>query len=216
MRNNDKVYEMKTILAILCITLFAGCQDSTPGQVNAESGASGNSAPMPSADNTDAYFRFAIDGKAMQIAIDDISTPLRYDGSFQVFAGADRQMSVVLTVPNVAQCPCVVPAGSTDTSSPISQGSVSLQHFPKPGNGLNNRYSGLGGTPPARAVEITKIDRHADRSVWVTGLFSTTVLKTQSNGDGPENRDYVISDGQFRLHVAASNSAAFESDTGAK
>ena len=121
-------------------------------------------------------------------------------------------MSVILTVPNVAACPCVVPAGSSDTSSPISQGSVSLQHFPNPGNGLNNWYSGLEGTPPARAVEITKIEKLTDGSHWVTGLFSTTVLKTQSNGDGPENRDYVISDGQFRLYVKASNSAAFETD----
>ena len=61
-----------------------------------------------------------------------------------------------------------------------------------------------------RAVGITKIEKQPDGSRWVTGLFSTTVLKTQSNGDGPENRDYVISDGQFRLHVPASNSAAFD------
>ena len=200
--------------------LLTGCQDSsqdsTTGQAGAKSGASGNGASTLSAGSNDAYFRFAIDGKAMQIAIDDISTPLRYDGSFQVFAGADRQMSVILTVPNVAKCPCVVPAGSSDPSSNISQGSVSLQHFPNPGNSLNNWYSGLEGTPPARAVEITKIEKQPDGSRWVTGLFSTTALKTQSNGDGPENRDYVISDGQFRLHVEASNSAAFESDAGAK
>lgn len=203
---------MNALKCMLTVVLLTGCLDATPGETGTSSKA--NSAAS-SADKSEAYFRFAIDGKAMQIAIDDISTPLRYDGSFQVFAGADRQMSVILTVPNVAGCPCVVPAGSIDPSSVISQGSVSLQHFPNPGNGLNNWYSGMDGVVPARAIEITKIEKQADGSRWVAGLFSTTVLKTQSNGDGPENRDYEIRDGQFRLHVPASNVAAFESD-GAK
>ena len=206
---------MKIIFCLCIAVLLSSCQDSTSGNDGASVGATGNSTSIVSSDS-DAYFRFAIDGKAMQIPISDIITPAKYDGSFQVFAGPDRQMSIVLTVPNIAQCPCVVPAGSNDTSSTISQGSVSLQHFPNPGNGLNNWYSGLDGVPPARAVEITKIEKQSDGSRWVTGLFSTTVLKTQSNGDGPENHDYVISDGQFRLHVAASNSGAFENDAGAK
>lgn len=200
---------MKTLLCIFCAALLGGCQDSTSLQPGSQASQSGT-APAAITDSGDAYFRFAIDGKAMQIPIRDIITPAKYDGSFQVFAGPDRQMSIVLTVPNIAQCPCVVPAGSNDTGSNISQGSVSLQHFPNPGNGLNNWYSGLDGVPPARAIEITKIEKQTDGSRWVTGFFSTTVLKTQSNGDGPENHDYVISDGQFRLHVAASDSAAFE------
>ena len=206
---------MKTLLCTCCAVLLGGCQDSTAVQAGSEASQSAT-IPALSADSGGAYFRFAIDGKAMQIPVSDIITPAKYDRSFQVFAGPDREMSIVLTVPNIAQCPCVVPAGSNDTSSNISQGSVSLQHFPKPGNGLNNWYSGLEGVPPARAVEITKIEKQADGSRWVTGLFSTTVLKTQSNGDGPENHDYVISDGQLRLHVSASDSAAFENDEGAK
>jgi len=92
----------------------------------------------------------------------------------------------------------------------INQGSLSLQHYPNPGNGLNNWYLGRAGTPTASAIEITDVGTvDKDRYRYVTGKFATTVLKTESNGAGPENRDYEITEGRFRLKHQSSGADSF-------
>lgn len=180
-------------LFTLCVLLMAGCSktadDDTAATVSAIEAPAG-------AD--DQHFSFTIDGEPMHIAVADIYVSLGYGDTLKVFAGAERKLSVTLTVPNVTNCPCVVPAGATAAGDELTQGSVSLQHYPNPGNGLNNWYLGLDGTPPDHAIEITDIGTIVDGARYISGTFDTTVLKTQSNGDGPENRDYVVA-GTFRL-----------------
>jgi hypothetical protein len=183
--------------ALVCVTAFVcalvGCSESnTNAPVNTEA--------MPTSANGDAeYFTFAIDGKPMQIAPEEISTSMRPSGELLILAGAYRELSITLTIPDIAHCPCVVAAGATDPASPIGQGSVSLQGYPTPANGLNSWYVGQLGTPAENAIAITDLGTREKVGRYLSGTFHTTVLKTESNGDGPENRDYVITEGRFRV-----------------
>ena len=189
---------MKKLLAIIIAAgALAGCGKDNNAASTAAADASATTSTPASSD--DQYFSFAIDGEPKQIPIKDVFASLGYGGVFKIYAGADRSMSLSITVPDIANCPCTVAAGSTEPASDIGQGSVSLQHYPNPGNGLNSWYVGQEGTPAADAVRITDIGTIVDGARYVSGEFHTTVLKTESNGDGPENRDYVISDGKFRL-----------------
>lgn len=178
---------MKPILLLaFCLPLLAGC-DST--------GTAASSAPTSS----DApFFHLTIDGTPVSIPLEDISSSYYPDGTLKFFAGSYRQTSLTLIVPNIANCPCQVPAGSVEPGSELSQGAVSLQHYPNPGNGLNSWYTGQPGTPEANAIEITDIGAPQGRMRMITGRIHATVLKTESNGAGPENRDYRI-EGSFRL-----------------
>ena len=180
------------------ILLISGC-GRTAGGNGASAATTAPTAAEASTRADDQYFDFSIDGEPMHIRVADIYVTLGYGGTLKVYAGAERQMSIALTIPNIASCPCVVPAGSTDPANELGQGSLSLQHYPKPGNTLNNWYVGLEATPATDAIEITDIGTIVDGARYVSGSFHTTVLKTESNGDGPENHDYVISDGRFRL-----------------
>ena len=143
-----------------------------------------------------------------QIPLDEVFTSYRPDGTLMVFSGAYRKTSLTLTIPNIAQCPCQVPAGATEPGSDLSQGSVSLQHHPNPGNGLNSWYTGQPGTPDASAIQITDIGTPQGRMRMIAGRIHATVLKTESNGTGPENRDYRI-EGSFLLPHEIKGSEGF-------
>ena len=149
-------------------------------------------------ESTEAFFAITIDGAPVAIAPEDISTSYYPDGTLKIFAGSYRQTSLVLTLPDVARCPCQIPAGSTDPGSELGQGSVSLQHHPHAGNGLNSWYTGQPGTPDPDAIEITGIGTPRDGIRMIAGRIHAAVLGTESNGDGPENRDYRI-EGRFRV-----------------
>lgn len=176
-----------------CIALVA-CGGEVPADTRAD-----NATAAPASAAAEEYFSFVVDGRRIDIDPDDVLTSFWTDGTFKVYAGAEGSASLALTVPNVAACPCAVAAGSIEPGDPISQGSVSLQNFPESGNTLNNWYLGLDGTPPGAAVTVVDIG-HVEAGVrYIAGTFSTTVLKTDSNGDGPGNRDYAISEGRFRV-----------------
>ncbi len=180
----------RTWLLALLLPALAGC-DSAGTATAAKAGDAPPSSDAP-------FFALSIDGAQVPIALDDIFTSYYPDGTLKIFAGSYRQTSLVLTVPDVANCPCQVPAGATDPGSELSQGAVSLQHYPHPGNGLNSWYTGQPGTPDANAIEITGIGTPQGRMRMISGRIHATVLKTESNGAGPENRDYRI-EGSFRL-----------------
>lgn len=206
--------DLKTLLiATACVLALSACgkkDEATPPAPTTASTTPPPAATPLAAASTDTYFSFVVDGRKIEIAADDVTTSYQdADGSFKVFAGPDRKTSITLTVPNAKQCPCVVPAGSTEPASVINQGSVSLQHYPNPGNGLNNWYLGRAGTPPASAISITDVGTVDKGYRYVTGAFATTVLKTESNGAGPENRDYAITEGRFRLKHKSGGADSF-------
>lgn len=180
---------MKPLVLCFYSALLAGCgsTDNAPA------------SDAPTASSDAAFFDITIDGAPSGIVLDEVLTSYRPDdGTLKIFAGEYRKTSLTLTVPNIANCPCQVPAGAVDPASELGQGSVSLQHHPNPGNGLNSWYIGQPGIPAANAIEITDIGTPDGRVRMISGRIHATVLKTESNGDGPENRDYRI-EGSFRL-----------------
>lgn len=192
---------MKPLLLLaFCLPWLAGC-DSTGTASPANVSATSASTDAP-------FFRLTIDGTPITIPLEDIFSSYYPDGTLKIFAGSYRQTSLVLTVPDISHCPCQVSAGSVEPGTELSQGAVSLQHYPNPGNGLNSWYIGQPGTPEANAIEITDIGTPKDRVRMISGRIHVTVLKTESNGAGPENRDYRI-EGSFRLPHEIKGSEGF-------
>jgi hypothetical protein len=171
---------------LLCTSLVTAC-----GQ--------GNGTAAAADDATPEVLSFSVDGKTLGIPAEDVSTRVQDDGTFKIFAGEYGELGLVLTVPNIAACPCTVPAGSPDADSPINQGSISLQNYPNAGNGLNNWYVGEPGVPAPDAIRVTDVGSVRDGVRIISGTFATRLLRTESNGDGPENRDTDIVDGRFRV-----------------
>ena len=191
---------LRTTVFAITIILLAACNDSSPP---AAAGQTDAAAITPS---DGEFFTFELDGKPMEINPEDISTSYYPSGELKIFAGAYQALSIGLTIPEIEKCPCVVPAGATDPASQIGQGSVSLQGYPNPNNGLNSWYVGQTGVPAAQAIEITEIGPVQNGGRMISGRFQVRILKTESNGDGPENKDYEISTGRFRvLHEMPGN-----------
>ncbi len=203
---------MKKFSAGILLVVAVACSKGNQAASQAGSAAPGKAVASanPTAANptTETFFEFTIDGKAYSIATDDVSVRNGASNTFKIFAGADRKLSVNLTIPNIDKCPCSVPAGAVDPASELGQGAVSLQHFPNPGNGLNSWYTTQTGTPPADAIKISDIGTVKNGARFVSGEFHTTVLKTESNGSGPENKDYVLA-GKFRVRFETNASNGF-------
>jgi hypothetical protein len=184
-------------VGVFCAVVTSNCKDK--------------SAIAPTADIGGAageYFKFTIDGKPQQISPDDVSTSYNStDEEFKVFAGKDGGLSVVLTVPKLPSCPCNVPAGAPPGNS-LAQGSVSLQNYPSKPSGFNNWYLGTAGTPAPDAIKISDLGTLANGSRFIAGTISTKVLKTETNGDGPDNVDHVIV-GSFRVKLSVSGAGPF-------
>ena len=184
---------LRTTLFASTAIFLAACNDSSAPSAAQQTGASA------STQSEGEFFTFELDGKPMQINPEDISTSFYPSGELKIFAGAYRALSIGLTIPEIEKCPCVVPAGATEPGSIIGQGSVSLQGYPNPSNGLNSWYVGQTGVPAAQAIEITEIGPVQNGGRLISGRFQVRILKTESNGDGPENKDYEISNGRFRV-----------------
>jgi hypothetical protein len=192
----------------ICLSLCA-CQASEAPAPASSASATSTSADSKAQATGEPFFTFEIDGKAMTIPIADISSRAYPSGELKIFAGAYQALSINLTIPDIDKCPCVVPAGSVEPASPIGQGSVSLQGFPNPNNGLNSWYVGQTGVPAANAIEITDVGSLENGARMISGTFNVRVLKTESNGDGPENKDYDISNGRFAVRHEVPGSSGF-------
>ena len=190
----------------ICLSLCA-CQGSeAPANSTSAMATPANGAAEPT---SEPFFTFEIDGKPHSIPAADISTSAYPSGELKIFAGAYQALSINMTIPEIEKCPCTVAAGSTDPASPIGQGSVSLQGFPNPNNGLNSWYIGLTGVPAAEAIKITDVGSVKDGGRMISGTFNVRILKTESNGDGPENKDYEISNGRFRIKHEMAGTSGF-------
>lgn len=186
------------LLFLAGLVALAGCTDDAPPSDVATAEADAFAAPAAGSDDRAAFFRVTIDGVGVPIASDDVLVTSQPDGSLRIFAGPDGGTSVILTIPAIASCPCNVPAGSTSPGDVLDQGAVSLQNHPERGNGLNSWYVGQPGTPPADAIAITDIGVLRDGARFISGTIDATVLRTDSNGDSPGNRDTRIT-GEFRV-----------------
>lgn len=200
--------KIEYFLAIaICMAMLIACKSNTAPTAE-------NSSPTemssPSTTSSDEYFTFAIDGKEMSIAAADISTSFSsFDSTFKVFAGADKKLSIVLTIPALTNCPCSVPAGSAEAGNQLDQGSVALQNYPQTGYGFNSWSNSMHDAPPAEAIKITDLGTVKDGYRFITGEFHAKVLKTESNGDKPDNKDYEITNGKFRVKHDTHGSNSF-------
>jgi hypothetical protein len=183
------------ILALACI--YIGCNSNTAPTPN----KSDNTLGAATAENSnDSYFSFAIDGKEVSIAEDDISTSYSSgDSTLKIYAGKDGELSIVLTIPALNTCPCTVPAGSAIAGNQLDQGSVSLQNYPEKNYSFNSWYNSMHDTPPAEAIKITNLGTVKNGYRYIAGTFHAKVLKTESNGDKPSNKDYEITNGKFSV-----------------
>lgn len=183
-----------SLLAAGAIAML-GCGNSTTS-----TSATGAAATSDRATPGGEYFTFNLDGKPMSVPAEDVSTSYyETDSTFKVFAGKDQEMSIVLTVPKVDICPCTIPAGSAEPGHILTQGSVSLLNYPQRPLGFNSWYLTMHDAPPADAIRITDLGAPKDGYRYVAGTFKARVLKTETNGDSPDNRDHEITDGKFRV-----------------
>lgn len=197
---------MKNLILIsACTMLFLSCKDGTGSATESATGATSGSTP-----GGEEYFSYLLDGKEMSIPAADISTSYYpSDSSFHVFAGKDQQTSIVLTVPGMNRCPCTVPAGSAAPGNILSQGSVSLQNYPKRPTSFNSWYLTMHETPPAEAIKITDVGTPKEGYRYITGTFHAKVLKTETNGNSPDNVDHDITNGKFRVKHSLEGREAF-------
>jgi hypothetical protein len=195
--------------SLFTILIAPSCKDKTAGVPAAGGKTSAGVAPEKTAQATEGeYFKFTIDGKPQQIAADDVSTTFNPSSEeFKVYAGKDGGLSLTLTIPKMPSCPCSVPAGAAP-GNVLSQGSVSLQNFPSKPLVFNNWYNGLAGTPAPDAIKISDLGTLANGSRYISGTVSTTVLKTESNGDSPDNVDHVVV-GSFRVKLNVAGAGPF-------
>lgn len=175
------------------LALLAGCGDTSgPGTANTSSGAA--AVPMPASHEADVHFLLAVDGRNIPISNDDVLVTSQPDGSLRIFAGPDDGTGVVLTIPDIAACPCSVPAGSSDAGHLLNQGSVSLQNHPEPGVTLNSWYLGRSGTPASDAITVTDIGTLRAGVRFIAGKVHATALANAGDGQ----RDTVV-DADFRV-----------------
>lgn len=196
----------------ILITLFAMSLASCSG--NAASGEgkpdAGTTEAAGGSSSDEEYFTFSVDGKEMSIPAADVSTSYHdVDSSFRIMAGPDGGTSVVLTIPQIQACPCSVPAGSAVASDALSQGSVSLQNYPQKSYAFNSWYLTMHETPPVDAIKVSNLGTPKDGYRYITGTFQVKVLKTEANGAAPDNKDYQITNGRFRVRHDLHGSTTF-------
>jgi hypothetical protein len=136
METMETIMKVRLFCLSICLSLCACQASEAPAPANSAS-ATSTSTDSKAQATGEPFFTFEIDGKAMAIPVADLSSKAYDSGELKIFAGAYQALSVNLTIPEIDKCPCSVPAGSVEPASPIGQGSVSLQGFPNPNNGLD-------------------------------------------------------------------------------
>ncbi len=186
---------------VILTTLLALSLSSCGSNANPGSGTAAPSATDAGGSGSDGeYFSFSIDGKEMKIPAADVSTSYHdVDSSLKILAGPDGGLSINLTIPHIQKCPCTVPAGSAVASDLLAQGSVSLQNYPQKPYAFNSWYLSMHEAPPGDAIRITDAGTPKDGYRYISGTFQAKVLKTESNGAAPDNKDYQITNGRFRV-----------------
>jgi len=171
-------------------------------------GNSNEKAPATAADNSSTgkglYFDYTIDGKEVHVAADDILTTYNQFGKdkieFKIFAGKENGPQLLLTIPQNMSKPSNTANGSPELGNPISQGSVSLQGYPKKEHTFNS-YDFLINPKPAPiagAIIVTSSEKEGEVARIITGTINTTVLGGENKGNDPDYKDKKIV-GKFRI-----------------
>jgi len=162
----------------------------------------GGEAEKMASQNDSYYFDFTVDGKSLHVKESDILTTYNDFGGkteFKIFAGAEGEPQLVLTIPNDMSKPSSTPSGSPEAGSSIAQGSLSLQGYPQKGYTFNN-YDFLANPKPAPvpdAILITASEKAGEEGRIITGTINTTTFAGDPGTD-PANKPYTIT-GKFRI-----------------
>jgi len=187
------------IIALLfAVTTLFSCNETATTKTDKPANATESSDKK----SDELYFDFAVDGKEMSIAADDISSTYSENPKgnvFKIFAGKDGEVSVLLTIPGDMSKPSRTPSGSTNYDLEITQGSVSLQNFPEKNyttNSFNTTYPEMS-QPIADAVVVTSSELVGDKGRIITGTFSAKTFGSHSGTD-PKDTDHTVT-GKFRI-----------------
>ncbi len=184
------------ISSIIILTTIFSCNSST-------SKADGNATETTLvSQKEDFYLKFTIDGKAVSIPIEEVSTT--YNTAlkkpvFKIIAGDYGKINLLLATTADVTKPCSTPSGSQNFEDEIKQGSVSLQNYPLK-NYTSNSYN--MGVPKSMvitpdAIIITKSTRVGDKYRIIEGKINVTVFGGDPGTD-PNVKDHVIV-GSFRV-----------------
>lgn len=190
--------KFKYFLSITLIAAIMSCGNSSTEKSNA---TADNNQPS----SKDFYFDYTIDGKEIHLTQDDILTTYNEfeDGKkieFKIFAGKENGPQLLLTIPTNMSKPSTTPNGSPEPGNSISQGSVSLQAYPKKEFTFNS-YDFLVNpkpAPKADAIIITNSEKLGDDARVITGTINTTVLGGENKSNDPDIKDRAIV-GKFRI-----------------
>jgi hypothetical protein len=162
-----------------------------------------NKAPdADGSSDTEYYFIFTIDGKEVNIPVEEVSTT--YNNAlkkpvFKILAGEYGKINLMLVTTEDVTKPSSTPSGSENYDDQIKQGSVSLQNYPEK-NYTSNSYN--MGTPNSlvispNAILITKSNRVGDLYRIIEGTFNTKVFGGETGTDKNVS-DHIVK-GKFRL-----------------
>lgn len=150
----------------------------------------------------DFYLTFTIDGKEVNIPIEEVSTSYNMalkKPIFKIMAGEYGKINLFLTTSSDVTKPSTTPSGSQNFEDEIKQGSVSLQNYPEK-NYTSNSYN--MGTPNSmiispNAITITKSTRIGDKYRIIEGNINVTVFGGEAGTD-KKISDHKIA-GKFRV-----------------
>lgn len=197
------------LVAIGCLALAAGgCKEKAkdaPAGAAPTTGAPTAATSSPAKDPVagDLYFRFTVDGKALTIAPDAISSSFNTFGKhseLKIFAGNEGEPQVLLTVVSPMTGPSKTPSGSPVVEEGISQGSVGYTAA-----GVTtvsyDKQDPVASVVAPDAIVITSIEPAGTDARIVTGTFSTkTYVLVPPDAT---HQDHVLA-GEFRIkHLLA-------------
>lgn len=184
------------ISAIIILSTIFSCNSSTT-KANDKANETTNESQKE-----EFYLKFTIDGKEVNIPIEEVSTT--YNAAlkkpvFKIMAGDYGKINLLLATTADVSKPCSTPSGSANFEDEITQGSVSLQNYPEK-NYTSNSYN-MGDEKSKvilpDAIVITKSTRFGDKYRIIEGKTNVTVFGGDPGKD-PNVKDRKIV-GSFRV-----------------
>lgn len=195
-----------TIAFTIAMISLLSCKNNDSKSTKSETSTTGTSA-----NSSDLYFDFTVDGKEIHIDADDISSTYTesVDTSLLIFAGAEDATKISLAIPYLLSKPSTTPSGSTNSASKINHGSIELSNYPEKGY----KSSSHDGVYPEKtpitpdAIVITSTEKEGEEATIITGTFNTKTYGYNKETD-PKSTDHIIK-GKFRIKHKSSDSHLF-------